>query len=163
MASKAVAVPEPEPEGVAAAAASVQAFLEEYVREELPEVAAGGDNAYKRMLFDILNAETVEDVLADTNVEDAALYVGRDLELHAFTPNQSKYESGGLYAILYVVTVDDNRKHVLSCGWQSVVAQCMKLELFNQYPYKIRISAARHANQFGNFPLRLVMAGEQNG
>jgi hypothetical protein len=54
------------------------------------------------------------------------------------------------------VDKETGTKHIITTGWQAVLAQLFKLQTFNAFPIDLKVWAAKKPNQFGNYPLRLT-------
>lgn len=157
MATKAVATRDDEPaEVVPEETSEVRSFLQEYLSTARPEVKVGADAVNQLILNDILSAQSPDDVLTERVIEDANMYVGRNMMLTGFQPAESKFESGGLYAVLVLVDPEVGTRHFVTCGHQQVVAAAMSLDLMGQYPYPVKIKQAANTNQYGNYPLYLI-------
>ena len=86
----------------------------------------------------VLRADSPAAVLTPVDALQARDYVGVPLMLLGWQPNESDYDAGSpVYASLAVL-MPGGEPNVMNCGHKKVLAQLVKLNEFNQYPYKVK-------------------------
>lgn len=128
----------------------------EALQEEHQDVGDDQMSAYRAIVNQILNAETIEEVLTPIEAHSAKEVIDRNLTLHDFHINRSEFDVGAPYYMsLDCVDEDTGEKMVVNTGHQAMMAQLIKLRQDNNFPYHVRIYRAGKPNRFGNEPLRL--------
>jgi hypothetical protein len=85
----------------------------------------------------VLNADSPAAVLTPTEALQASNLIQVPLMLVGWELAQSEYDAGSpFYANLAVLT-PDGQPNVVNCGHKKVLAQLIKLEEFNEYPYRV--------------------------
>lgn len=85
----------------------------------------------------VLKADSPAAVLTPTEVLQAVQLTDVPIILVGWSLAQSEYDAGSpFYANLAVIT-PDGEPNVVNCGHKKVLAQLIKLEEFNEYPYKV--------------------------
>jgi hypothetical protein len=116
--------------------------------------------AQNAIIMDVLSAETVEDVLADSSATPAEDVLDVPLKLNSVQYEKSDYAEGEpYYALLHVTRGDTGRDAVVSCGAQKVIAQALKLAQLSALPCEVVIRKAKKATRSGYFPLSLSKPG----
>jgi hypothetical protein len=89
------------------------------------------------IIHQVLSADSPAAVLTPTEVLQARDLVDVPLMLVAWDLAQSEYDAGSpFYANLAVIT-PDGQPNTVNCGHKKVLAQLIKLEEFNEYPYRV--------------------------
>jgi hypothetical protein len=103
------------------------------------------DDPYRRILDQILSAETPDSVLTPVEAKNANDYIGVPLLLFGFGLQESTYEAGTpFYAALECRDVEKDEPVVLTSGHRKILAQLVKLRQFVQqgqaeWPFKVMI------------------------
>lgn len=126
-----------------------------FLAEETAETVMGDTGSYRQQIMDILASESIDAVLTPIEAESLRDYVGQPFTLHGFSVHESDREPGNFYASLGAVLDVDGSKHVLNCGHQTVVAQCIALERLDGFPVRVFAQQANKPNKHGTYMLRL--------
>jgi hypothetical protein len=114
------------------------------------------DDPYKRIIQQILSAESPDIVLTPVEPVQASQVVGHHLELFGHSLNKSEYDVGSpFYASMEVKNHTTAESQVVNCGHKAVIAQLIKLEQFGDYPYHVTFAEKGRSAQ-GTAMLRLV-------
>ena len=105
---------------------------------------------YRRILDQILNAETPDAVLTPVEAHKIGEYLGIPLLLFGFELQRSEYDTGSpFYAAMQCRDVNKDEPVVITSGHRKVLAQLVKLRQFAQWPYQV-MPIARGTGQGGD-------------
>lgn len=125
-------------------------------REDTPtdEVAT-----YRDIVQQILSARSVFDVLMPPDVLSARDCWGKDFALLDVRFNESEYDQGSpIYASMDVVWKEGEKRDVINCGHQRMVAQLLVLHRAGVFPLLCRIERSNKVNRFGSYMYWLKFA-----
>lgn len=136
---------------------------------EREEVADDSTDAYRQIISQILNAETVEDVLTDTEAVSLQTLHGQVIEIDRFDIRESEYEQGSpVYLTIHGRDVTTGEPFIANCGNQRVLAQLGRLGQIHEsnlaagrepvFPVRVLVKRSPRPNKFGSFPLKLIAA-----
>lgn len=130
--------------------------LSEYIMAERAEDADDPSAAYRRIIAQVLAAETPDEVLVPGEVLALKDMVDHVLEVHAFHENRSEYDVGSpFYFTMECLDTETGEKLVVNTGHQRVMAQLIRLYQLHAYPVTVRVAQGKRPNKYGSFPLRL--------
>lgn len=106
----------------------------------------------------VLNAETPEEVLADSQVMGLRDMLGRPFTLHEVKFQKSDFEAGHpYYAVLSIARIDDGWVGLVTIGSNTIIAQVMRLVQLGALPRDVVcINARKSPSASGNMPLKLI-------
>jgi len=114
-------------------------------------------DAYQAIIEQILTAESPDDVLTPIEAKKASDMVDVPLILHGFEMNESEYDAGSpFYASMKVVNALTGEPCVVNCGHKRVLAQLVKLDQFQQYPYQVMFKEQGKSKKSGSPMLVMV-------
>lgn len=130
-----------------------------YLRREDVDTDATREAIHQSIIQDIMEAESLDDVLVMLEGQKLEEFEGRVIELQKVTVQDSDYEQGArVYFSLKGVDVETGQKFLINTGEQAVMAQCLKIEQLAGFPYRVRPMKASRPNNYGRYPFRLVKA-----
>ena len=137
------------------------ADLDQYLRDTEAEKSDPDGAALLRIIDQVLSADSPDAILTPVEAVAAADMVGINLYLAAVELNQSEYDVGSpFYVSLACLVAEDQTPIVVNCGHRKVIAQCIKLREFDQFPYRV-VFRQRGVSKIGGTPmLELVKWGE---
>jgi hypothetical protein len=100
----------------------------------------GGDverDPMESIIRQVLSADSPASVLTPTEVMKASDMVGIPLLLVGFELNESEYDAGSPMYGSMAVLVPGGQPTVVNCGHKKVLAQLVKLQEFNEFPYRV--------------------------
>lgn len=122
-------------------------------------VAAGGESSdpdaggYERIIAQVLSAESADVVLTPVEALQAKDMVGIPLLFFGFDLNESEFDAGSpFYVSMQCVIAQDGTPAIINCGHKKVIAQCVKLRQFNQFPYSVEFRQ-RGVSKVGGTPM----------
>lgn len=116
-------------------------------------------NAIEDIVGRVLDAETVDDVLADDSAIGADEILGVPIQIWSVKVNESEVQGAlPFYAVIEGVRQDTGENVVVTCGSVKVCAQLMKLDRLKAFPVVVKIVKKDKATLAGYFPLALVKA-----
>lgn len=109
----------------------------------------------------VLDAETVDAVLATDKAISSEDYVGRPFVLLSARFSPSQYEGEGPQFFATMTIADENgEKQVLNSSAGRIIAQVFKLRELDAMPVKVVIGKAERPSRAGYYPLWLERAPE---
>lgn len=131
----------------------------EWLDRERDDTATGPVATYRDIVTQVLDAQSVFDVLTPPDVLAARDCVGRPFALISVRFNESSYQQGSpIYASMDVVWPDTEKRDVINSGNQRMVAQLLKLHQLDQFPLLVEIEQSKTMNEYGNFMYWLKFA-----
>jgi hypothetical protein len=125
-------------------------------REDTPtdEVAT-----YREIVQQILASRSVFDTLMPPDVLSVRDVWGRDFALLDVRFNESEFDAGSpVYASMDVVWRDGEKRDVVNCGHQRMVAQLLTLHNFGVFPLLCTIERSNKVNRHGSYMYWLKFA-----
>lgn len=118
---------------------------------------AGGAEAVGDIIAQILNAETVDDVLADTEVRGLSEWEGKRFWVNEVKYNESDYDpNGGWYAVANITDVETGWRGPATSGAAQILAQFMRFDELDAYPVLCTLTkATKKPTAQGFWPLKL--------
>jgi hypothetical protein len=116
------------------------------------------DAAHRRIIDQVLSASTPDAVLTPVDAIDGAQVLGVPLLLFSWAMNKSEFDAGSpFYASMQCADLrtDPASPVVVNCGHKRVLAQLVKLQEFDQYPYQVMFRT-RGQSRHGTPMLELV-------
>lgn len=136
--------------------------LADYLRSEGKDFEMSKEDAYREMVQEVLNASSIEEVLTPVDAVSAKEIVDQPMWLTGFDLRRSEFEVGSpYYGSMNMTDPETDEKLKVTIGWQRAIAQLIRLDQFNEYPYLVKITRARKANRFGSFPLRIEQVRQE--
>lgn len=112
--------------------------------------------AYKRIIDQILAADTPDEVLTPIEAMSLRDFVGEVITIKHVSVNKSEYDVGSpFYFTMECVNETTQETLVLNSGVQRVMAQIVRLNQLGALPCKVRIGQGKKVDRSGKFPLRL--------
>jgi hypothetical protein len=134
-------------------AKELDAFLRvEGTKDEDPD--AGG---YERIIAQVLSATSADIVLTPVDAMQAKDMVGIPLIFYGFDLNESEFDAGSpFYVSMQMVVAEDGSPHIVNCGHKKVIAQCVKLKQFGEWPYYVMFRERGVSKVGGTAMLELI-------
>lgn len=130
--------------------------LDNYLRASAEADADPDGDSYLRIIDQVLSATSVDVVLTPVEAMQAKDMTDIPLYLAGFDLNKSEYDVGSpFYVSMQCMVAQDGTPVVINCGHRKVIAQCVKLRQFDQFPYQVQIRA-RGASAHGTPMLELI-------
>lgn len=127
-------------------------LTDEKSREGEPDVSP-----HQRIIEQVLNASSPDEVLTPVEAESAKDMVGIPLILHGFDLNESEFDAGSpFYASMKCVNYTTGEPTVVNCGHKKMIAQLIKLGQFGQFPYNVMVKEQGRSKVSGSPMLALV-------
>lgn len=123
-----------------------------------PDVVIDDDPERNRreIVQQILDAETADEVLADTEVTHARDYLGIPFNVLGFNLHTSAYADGpGVFAAIDAASME-GEKLVLTCGAVNVIAQLYRLAELGQLPRQVMLIEKGTGKDGKRPPMKLV-------
>ena len=120
-----------------------------------------------RILMSILMADSMDDVLDDNEPLGADDVLDVPITLHGVSFTESDVPDARIpyYATLHGVRQDTGKRVVINCGGEQVLAQCLRLDIANEWPVVIQIIQVgkEKAGRTRPYKLRRVDSGAPAG
>lgn len=146
-------------------AAEVEAVRQEKLREIASQAIAemkeaGADFDEEQMMFDILEAQSFEDILGESVIHLKDI-IGVPITVHSCTLQESKFEGGFLpaYAVMRV-EFDDGARAVVTTGAAQVVASMVKAHAAGWFPVRFSTTMITTGNGFD--VIKMAKAPDKN-
>lgn len=134
--------------------------LDKFDRFLIDREAEGGDvaiDSYQAIIEQVLSATSPDDVLTPVEAVKAADVVGIPYLLYGFDMNESEFDAGSpFYASMKMGNTVTGEPQVVNCGHKRVIAQLIKLEEFQQYPYRVMFKEQGKSRKSGSPMLVMV-------
>ncbi len=115
---------------------------------------AGG---YERIIAQVLSATSPDVVLTPVEALQAKDMVGIPLIFFGFDLNKSEFDVGSpFYVSMQCVIAQDQTPAIINCGHKKVIAQCVKLKQFGEWPYNVEFRTRGVSKIGGTAMLELV-------
>lgn len=133
-------------------------FMEDYLAERSTE-ATEADIAVAEIIGQVLSAESVDEVLADTTSLDMRELMGRPLTIHGWKGHKSAYERVvSWFAYCDVELMDTKERRGATTGAQTVLAQLVRVTMLDGFPLRCTIvKATKKPTAKGYWPYRLAV------
>jgi hypothetical protein len=96
------------------------------------------DDPYRRIIDQILSAETPDAVLTPIEARKLSEFIGVPLLLFGYQLQKSEYDVGTpFYAAMECQEAETKEPVVITSGHKKVLAQLVKLRQFDQFPYQV--------------------------
>lgn len=116
-------------------------------------------NAIEDIVGRVLDAETVDDVLADDSAIGADEILNVPIQVWSVKVNESDVQGAlPFYCVIEGVRQDTGENVVVTCGSVKVCTQLMKLDRMKAFPVVVKIVKKDKATLAGYYPLALVKA-----
>lgn len=137
----------------------VDTGIAEWLDREREDTATDEVTTYRDIVQQILASRSVFDVLMPPDVLSVRECWGKDFALLAVRFNESEFDAGSpVYASMDVVWRDGEKRDVVNCGHQRMVAQLLSLHTMGVFPLLCRIERSNKMNRFGNYMYWLKFA-----
>jgi hypothetical protein len=131
--------------------------LDEYLRAEGAAEVDPDADAYTRIIDQVLSAKSPDVVLTPVEALQARDMVGVPLVFYGFDLNESEYDVGSpFYVSMKCAVAQDGTPAIINCGHKKVIAQCVKLREFDQWPYNVMFRTRGTSKVGGTAMLELV-------
>jgi len=113
--------------------------------------------AYAAIVQQILDADTLDDVLTPIEAVNVDQVLGRPVEVLRFEAVESDFEQGSAwYAAIQVRHLDTGEQGVLTTGNQGVLAQLITIMMRDAFPVEGKFMHTGNPNRYGTRPIRLT-------
>lgn len=130
--------------------------LARYLEKDDYDDDAARDASYKSIIEQIFAAESMEEVLTPPEAISARDMVATPLIVESFDVNTSEYDVGSpYYASMKVKRADTGEALVVNTGNQRIMAQLIRLQQLESFPFECYIRQSKRPNRHGSFPLSL--------
>lgn len=117
------------------------AELMEHIKAEGSQDGDAPQTAHDAIIAQVLNAKSPEAVLTPVDAVNGQDVIGVRLLLGGWSLNKSEYDVGSpFYASMQTMAESESGEFeplVVNCGHKKVLAQLVKLQEFDQYPYQV--------------------------
>ncbi len=100
-----------------------------------------------RIIRQVLSAESPAAVLTPTDVVQARDIVEEPLMLVGIDLSESEFDAGSPFYANMAVIRTPGVSAVVNCGHKKVLAQLIKLQEFNEYPYRVKFIVRGQSKQ----------------
>jgi hypothetical protein len=133
------------------------AGLGQWMARQQTEAELNPEQAYHRILQQIMAAETVENVLTPVEAYNATDLIDVPLEVVGFEPQRSEYEVGSpFYFSVMAQNLVTGERAVVNTGNQACMAQLLRLAELGAFPFVAKFAERGRARDGRTRPLRLV-------
>ena len=127
-------------------------LTDEVAKEGEPDVSA-----HQRIIEQVLNAQSPDEVLTPSEAHPCKEMADIPLVLHGFDLNESEFDEGSpFYASMKCVNYTTGEPVIVNTGYKKMIAQLMKLDQFQQYPYNVMVKQQGKSKQTGSPMYALV-------
>lgn len=135
------------------------AWLDNTLREAARAMDSGAGQAVEEIVARIKDATTLEDILADDAVTDAADILDVPVQVWGFKVNTSDFQQGMAgYMLIKATRISDKADLLISCGAYKVQAQLLRMGMLQMFPAEVKFVKKAEATRSGFFPIQLVKA-----
>lgn len=138
--------------------------LGRWLQSEAENTETDPEAVYTAIISEIMAAGTKEDLFElpePSNLED---HTDKVLEFHGFKMLDSDYDQGApVYFVIGAVDLQTNKKVVITCGEQAIMAQLFRAQQLDLFPIRLVPKKASRPNKWGRHPMRLHLRGDTNG
>ena len=135
--------------------------LDQFLRDSNEQSSDPDGGGLLRIIDQVLSAATPDAVLTPVDALAAADMVGVNLYLGGIDLNQSEYDVGSpFYVSMACLVAEDQTPVVINCGHRKVIAQCVKLREFDQFPYRV-VFRTRGVSKIGGTPMLELIKWEE--
>jgi hypothetical protein len=130
--------------------------FERFITSKAEEMRDDDSDPLQRIIAQVLNAETPDAVLTPVEVLKASDIVGEPVFVLAFSLQKSEYDVGSpFYAVIDVVRGPNQPPEVVTCGHKKVMAQLVRLQELNAFPFAAEFIERGKSNIGGTAMLEL--------
>jgi len=127
--------------------------LDTFLRAEGAAEADPDEGGYSRIIEQVLSATSPDVVLTPVEAVQAKDMVGIALVFYGFDLNESEYDVGSpFYVSMKCAVAQDGTPVIINCGHKKVIAQCVKLREFDEFPYNVMFRQ-RGVSKIGGTPM----------
>ena len=131
--------------------------------EEAARDMIAQDMTEQEMVTDILNKDSLEDILGGSTAVGLQSMLGVPFTIHRVDLRESDYADGlPAFAVIHAFLDETNEARVITTGSSVVVAQCISMHRGGHLPQRVVGIQATKATAKGYFPLRLGQAPAYN-
>lgn len=133
--------------------------------EQRAEVVSEADLAVAEIIAQVLSAESVDEVLGDTEVIGLREMLDEPLTVFGWKAARSEYEEGApWYAVIDVHRHKKDWRGPVTTGAQTILAQLVRIGMLNEFPITlIAKKATKKATRGGYWPLKLSVLPKELG
>lgn len=144
--------------GTIAVVGPATGWLATELRAEMRTVDGDQAAAVEDIVGRIMNATTLEDILADDELMDAEDLLGEPLQIWSFKVNESDYQMGMPgYLVITALRQKTGEEVKFSTGAYKIQAQLLKMKRLNLLPAVVVIKRNEKGTRAGFHPLTLTM------
>lgn len=131
--------------------------VQTFVVDVASKVSTSADEATLDIVSGILDADTVETILAESDVIHSEAMVGSAFTLRAVKWGKSALGQGlPFYALLTVSKIGDTDETLMSCSATNVMAQVWSMERHGFLPVDVMLIESERPTANGFRPMRLI-------
>lgn len=132
-----------------------------YLYKETAQVDVNPTDTHRQIIEEIMEATSLDDLLANEEPEDIKTYVGRVITIRDFSVNDSEFEDGApIYVALKVTDEETKERRVITTGEQNIMAQVITAKERGWLPLKCRPIQSTRPNRHGRYLIRLGKADD---
>lgn len=120
--------------------------------------AADPDAAVADILRQIMDSDSVDEVLADVSARALSEWLNKPIRIHGGKFNQSTYEAGlPWYVLLDIEDLETGTRHLVTTGAQSVIGQIVRVVQLDGLPLMCKlVYATKNPTARGYRPVKLA-------
>lgn len=125
--------------------------------EKRSDVATEADVAVAEIIAQVLQSDTMDEVLGDSEVIGLREMLNEPLTIFGWKAVRSDYEEGApWYAVMDVQRHRKNWRGPVTCGAQTILAQLVRIGMLDEFPATlIATNATKKPTKAGYWPLKL--------
>lgn len=132
-----------------------------YLHKDVARVDVNPTDTHRQIIEEIMEAQTLDDLLANEEPEDIVNFVGRVITIRDYSINDSEFADGApIYVALKVTDEETGERRVVTTGEQNIMAQVITAKERGWLPLKCRPVQATRANRHGRYLIRLGKADD---
>lgn len=132
-----------------------------YLLKETDKVDVNPTDTHRQIIEEIMESQSLDDLLANEEPEDIKNYVGRVITIRDFSVNDSEFEDGApIYVALKVTDEETGERRVITTGEQNIMAQVITAKERGWLPLKCRPFQSTRPNRHGRYLIRLGKADD---
>ena len=125
--------------------------------EQAAESMIGETSTMDDIVVDIVNAETIDDILGGTAIGLESI-IGQSFTINRAELRKSDFTDGLAAYVVMHVTFDTGETGIVTSGASKIVAQVVSMHQKGFLPYRVSSYKATKATEKGYFPMSLCKA-----
>jgi hypothetical protein len=132
-----------------------------YLHKDVATVDVNPTDTHRQIIEEIMEAQTLDDLLANEEPEDMVNFVGRVIIIRDYSINDSDFAEGApIYVALKVTDEESGERRVITTGEQNIMAQVITAKERGWLPLKCRPIQSTRPNRHGRYLIRLGKADD---